>query len=69
MNLNFRIAHWLVVASFPVLVITGFALKFPDAVVGAADADLGNQVCFPRDRCTGRPRSCCWPRLSITSCT
>jgi cytochrome b subunit of formate dehydrogenase len=31
MNLNFRIAHWLVVASFPVLVITGFALKFPDA--------------------------------------
>jgi cytochrome b subunit of formate dehydrogenase len=31
MNLNFRIAHWLVVASFPVLVVTGFALKFPDA--------------------------------------
>jgi len=30
MNLNFRIAHWLVVASFPVLVITGFALKFPE---------------------------------------
>jgi len=30
MNLNFRIAHWLVVASFPVLVVTGFALKFPD---------------------------------------
>lgn len=30
MNLHFRIAHWLVVASFPVLVITGFALKFPD---------------------------------------
>lgn len=29
MNLNFRIAHWLVVASFPVLVVTGFALKFP----------------------------------------
>jgi cytochrome b subunit of formate dehydrogenase len=31
MNLRFRIAHWLVVASFPVLVITGFALKFPDS--------------------------------------
>ena len=30
MNLNFRIAHWLVVASFPVLVVTGFALKFPE---------------------------------------
>lgn len=31
MNLNFRIAHWLVVVSFPTLVITGFALKFPEA--------------------------------------
>jgi cytochrome b subunit of formate dehydrogenase/5-methylcytosine-specific restriction endonuclease McrA len=31
MNLHFRMAHWMVVASFPVLVITGFALKFPDA--------------------------------------
>lgn len=30
MNLHFRIAHWLVVASFPVLVITGFSLKFPE---------------------------------------
>jgi cytochrome b subunit of formate dehydrogenase len=31
MNLNFRIAHWLTAASFPVLVVTGFALKFPEA--------------------------------------
>jgi formate dehydrogenase gamma subunit len=31
MNLHFRIAHWLVVLSFPTLVVTGFALKFPDA--------------------------------------
>jgi len=31
MNLNFRIAHWLVVLSFPVLVITGSALKFPES--------------------------------------
>lgn len=30
MNLHFRIAHWMVMASFPVLVITGFALKFPE---------------------------------------
>ncbi len=30
MNLHFRVAHWLVVVSFPVLVITGFALKFPE---------------------------------------
>jgi cytochrome b subunit of formate dehydrogenase len=31
MNLNFRVAHWLTVVSFPVLVVTGFALKFPEA--------------------------------------
>jgi cytochrome b subunit of formate dehydrogenase len=31
MNLQFRIEHWLAVASFPILVVTGFALKFPDA--------------------------------------
>lgn len=31
LNLHFRIEHWLVVVSFPILVITGFALKFPDA--------------------------------------
>lgn len=31
MNLNFRIAHWLVMLSFPVLVVTGFALKFPES--------------------------------------
>jgi cytochrome b subunit of formate dehydrogenase len=31
MNFHFRMAHWLTVISFPVLVITGFALKFPDA--------------------------------------
>ncbi len=31
MNLNFRIAHWMVMASFPILVITGFALKYPES--------------------------------------
>jgi len=31
MNFNFRVAHGLVVLSFPVLVITGFALKFPES--------------------------------------
>ena len=31
MNLHFRVAHWLVVLSFPLLVVTGFALKFPEA--------------------------------------
>lgn len=31
MGRHFRIAHGLTVASFPVLVVTGFALKFPEA--------------------------------------
>jgi cytochrome b subunit of formate dehydrogenase len=31
MGLHFRVAHWLVIVSFPVLVVTGFALKFPEA--------------------------------------
>jgi len=31
MNLHFRIEHWLVMVSFLLLVVTGFALKFPDA--------------------------------------
>ncbi len=31
MNLWFRIAHWGVVVSFPTLVFTGFALKYPDS--------------------------------------
>jgi formate dehydrogenase gamma subunit len=31
MSLHFRIAHWLVVLSFPTLIVTGFALKFSDA--------------------------------------
>jgi formate dehydrogenase gamma subunit len=31
MNLHFRVAHWLTVVSFPVLVFTGFALKYPES--------------------------------------
>jgi formate dehydrogenase gamma subunit len=31
MNLHFRIAHWLIVFSFPTLVATGFALKYPES--------------------------------------
>lgn len=31
MNLQFRLAHGLVVLSFPVLVVTGFALKYPES--------------------------------------
>ncbi len=31
MNLWFRVAHWGIMASFPTLVVTGFALKFPES--------------------------------------
>jgi len=31
MNLGFRFAHWGIMASFPTLVVTGFALKYPDS--------------------------------------
>jgi cytochrome b subunit of formate dehydrogenase len=31
LNPHFRIAHWLTLISFPVLVVTGFALKFPES--------------------------------------
>jgi formate dehydrogenase gamma subunit len=31
MNLWFRVAHWGVMLSFPTLVFTGFALKYPDS--------------------------------------
>ena len=31
MNIHFRIAHWLTVVSFPALVVTGFALKYPES--------------------------------------
>jgi formate dehydrogenase gamma subunit len=31
MNRNFRIAHWGVILSFPTLVVTGFALKYPES--------------------------------------
>ena len=31
MNLWFRIAHWAVMLSFPTLVFTGFALKYPES--------------------------------------
>jgi len=30
MNLGFRIAHWGIMVSFPTLVFTGFALKYPE---------------------------------------
>jgi len=31
MNLWFRLAHWGIMASFPTLVVTGFALKYPES--------------------------------------
>ena len=32
LNRNFRIAHWLVLVSFTILVLSGFALKYPEQV-------------------------------------
>jgi formate dehydrogenase gamma subunit len=31
MNVWFRVAHWGIMASFPTLVVTGFALKYPES--------------------------------------
>ena len=45
MMFGFRLAHWLVMVSFPVLVYTGFALKYPESwwaqPVIAWEAELG----------------------------
>jgi cytochrome b subunit of formate dehydrogenase len=46
MNLHFRVAHWLVVASFSVLVVTGFALKFPEAWWARPLLALEGQLAF-----------------------
>ena len=46
MNLHFRIAHWLAVVSFPVLVLTGFALKFPESWWAAPLLHWENQFAF-----------------------
>jgi cytochrome b subunit of formate dehydrogenase len=46
MNRHFRIAHGLVVLSFPVLVITGFALKYPDAWWASPLLGLEGRVAF-----------------------
>ncbi len=46
MNRNFRIAHWLVMVSFPVLVLTGFALKFPESWWAAPFLHWESQFAF-----------------------
>jgi cytochrome b subunit of formate dehydrogenase len=46
MNLWFRIAHWGVMASFPTLVLTGFALKYPDSWWSAPFLLWGKQDSF-----------------------
>lgn len=55
MNLHFRIAHWLVVLSFPVLVVTGFALKFPESWWARPLLGLESQFAFRGllHRCAG----------------
>lgn len=46
MNLWFRIAHWGVMLSFPTLVFTGFALKYPDSWWSAPFLLWGKQTAF-----------------------
>jgi cytochrome b subunit of formate dehydrogenase len=46
MNLWFRIAHWGVMLSFPTLVMTGFALKYPDTWWSAPFLLWGKQNSF-----------------------
>jgi cytochrome b subunit of formate dehydrogenase/DnaJ-class molecular chaperone len=46
MNLCFRIAHWGVMLSFPALVFTGFALKYPDSWWSAPFLLWGKQDAF-----------------------
>jgi formate dehydrogenase gamma subunit len=46
MNLKFRAAHGLVVLSFPVLVVTGFALKYPEATWAAPLLILEGKFAF-----------------------
>ena len=46
MNLAFRVTHWLVIASFVTLVVTGFALKFPEASWAAPLLAWEGQVAF-----------------------
>ncbi len=46
MNLWFRIAHWGVMLSFPTLVFTGFALKYPDSWWSAPFLLWGKQDAF-----------------------
>ncbi len=46
MNLHFRIAHWLTVLSFPTLVVTGFALKFPESWWAAPIVQWEGQMRF-----------------------
>jgi cytochrome b subunit of formate dehydrogenase len=46
MNLHFRIAHWLVVLSFPTLAWTGFALKYPEAWWAAPLLHFEGSVAF-----------------------
>jgi formate dehydrogenase gamma subunit len=46
MNLPFRVAHWLVIASFATLVVTGFALKYPESSWAAPLLAWEGQVAF-----------------------
>ncbi len=68
MNLWFRIAHWGIMVSFPTLVFTGFALKYPEFWWSKPLLLWESAAGCARRRCTApQPSSCSWPR-STTSC-
>jgi cytochrome b subunit of formate dehydrogenase len=49
MGLHLRVAHGLVVLSFPVLVVSGFALKYPEAWWAAPVVALEGELAFRGD--------------------
>lgn len=49
MNLHFRIAHALVIVSFPLLIVSGFALKYPEAWWAAPLLWFENGISFRGD--------------------
>ena len=48
MNQYFLLVHWGLIVSFTTLVITGFALKYPDAIWARPLLVLGRPLRIPR---------------------
>ena len=57
MNRGFRIAHAFLLSSFIVLVWTGFALKYPEGLVGDGRCSPGRTASACAAGCTAARRS------------